>query len=478
MNSQTRTMIAFALLRQDLGVFVAQVFGTVSPGDPYLHNWHIDAIVHQLLRIDDEELRRLIITQPPRSLKTICVSIAFIAWKLGHDPSLRFACVSYSNELAATFHRMFRLVVASEWYRQLFPGVVIAKDTENELVTSKGGGRYATSVGGTMTGRGFDFIIIDDPLKADDAHSESARPKSNEYFKNTLLSRLDNPDKGVFILVCQRLHEEDLAGSLLEQGGWYHLNLSAIAEEDQKIQIGPNAWHRRSAGDVLHPERQSAEMLEALKRELGSLTFSAQYQQSPIPAEGNLVRREWLQFYEEFTQEPDQIVQSWDVASTTSQTSSYSVCTTWAVIGNRYYLLDVWRDRIEFPKLRQKVIDHFFDCQANVVLIEKAGIGQHLFQELVNADEPGFPRPIAIRPEGDKIVRLEGQSTRFEAGQVFLPLEAPWLDLFLNELLAFPNARHDDQVDSVSQFLKWRERRWHSSEPTDYFMPTAVYMDR
>jgi predicted phage terminase large subunit-like protein len=148
------------------------------------------------------------------------------------------------------------------------------------------------------------------------------------------------------------------------------------------------------------------------------------------------------------------------------------------VIGNRYYLLDVWRDRIEFPKLRQKVIDHFFDCQANVVLIEKAGIGQHLFQELVNVDEPGFQRPIAIRPEGDKIARLEGQSTRFEAGQVFLPREAPWLDLFLNELLAFPNARHDDQVDSVSQFLKWRERRWRRRNDTIYGMPEIVYCDR
>ena len=134
-----------AILRQDLGTFVVKVFQTVSPGDLYLHNWHIDAIIYALLQVHDGDNRRLIVTQPPRSLKSICASVGFVAWSLGHDPSKRFACVSYSQELAATFARQFRAVVMSDWYRALFPTVRLAKDTETECVTTKSGGRYHRS---------------------------------------------------------------------------------------------------------------------------------------------------------------------------------------------------------------------------------------------------------------------------------------------------------------------------------------------
>ena len=203
-----------AVLRQDLGTFIAKVFQTVSPGDRYLHNWHIDAIVYTLLQIHEGDNRRLIITQPPRSLKSICTSVAFVAWSLGHDPSKRFACVSYSHELAATFARQFRAVVTSDWYRALFPHVRLAKDTETECVTTEGGGRFAVPVGGSFTGRGADVIIIDDPMKADDAQSEKARRAVNDWYGTTLLSRLDDKERGAIILVMQRLHEDDLAGKL------------------------------------------------------------------------------------------------------------------------------------------------------------------------------------------------------------------------------------------------------------------------
>ena len=207
-----------AILRQDLGAFVAKVFQTVSPGDLYLHNWHIDAIVYALLQVHAGYTRRLIITQPPRSLKSICASVGFVAWSLGHDPSKRFACVSYSQELAATFARQFRVVVLSDWYRALFPNVRLAKDTETECVTTKGGGRITIPVGGSFTGRGADIIIVDDPMKAGDAQSETARRTVNDWYGTTLLSRLDDKEKGAIILVMQRLHEDDLAGKLLREG--------------------------------------------------------------------------------------------------------------------------------------------------------------------------------------------------------------------------------------------------------------------
>jgi predicted phage terminase large subunit-like protein len=459
-------------LREDLGTFTAQVFFTVSPGDDYLHNWHIDAVNHELMQIHQGKNRRLIITQPPRSLKSICTSVAFVAWSIGHDPSKRFACVSYSHELAASFARQFRAVITSDWYRALFPTVRLSKDTETECVTTKGGGRFAVPVGGSFTGRGADVIIIDDPMKADDAQSEKARRAVNDWYATTLLSRLDDKQSGAIILVMQRLHEDDPAGKLLREDGWRHLDLPAIAEDDQEIPIGPDVVHRRHKGEVLHPEREPLALLEEIRREMGSLTFSAQYLQRPVPLEGNLIKRAWIKWYESAPPRSTgaQVVQSWDVASTTGDARDWSVCTTWLTVKRNYYLLDVWRGRLEFPQLRHKVISLAREHAPNRILIEQAGPGLHLIQELKTNPVRGVPVPIGIKPIGDKLVRMEAQCARFEAGQVFLPKEAPWLSEFLHEILAFPNARHDDQIDSISQFLK----RAEANETTFVMISTAV----
>ncbi|SRR6266851_2390435 len=456
------TEILNAALRQDLGAFIVKVFSTVSPGDIYLHNWHVDAVVNALMQIHRGKRRRQIITQPPRSLKSICISVAFVAWSLGHDPSKRFACVSYSHELAASFARQFRAVVTSEWYRRLFPTMRLAKDTETECVTTKGGGRFAVPVGGSFTGRGADIIIIDDPMKADEAQSEKARRAVIEWYTTALLSRLDDKQSGAIILVMQRLHEDDLAGKLLREDGWDHLDLQAIAENDQQIPIGPGAVHRRNKGDVLHPARESSALLEEIRREMGSLTFSAQYQQRPVPLEGNLIKRDWIKWYETRpARSPGRIVQSWDIATTTADTRDWSVCTTWLIIRRNYYLLDVWRGRLEFPHLKRKLITLARDHAPNTILIEKAGPGLHLIQELRANPVSGVPLPIGIKPAGDKLMRMEAHCARFEAGQVHLPKEAPWLSDLLHEMLAFPRSRHDDQIDSISQFLGWAES-WRS----------------
>jgi predicted phage terminase large subunit-like protein len=337
--------------------------------------------------------------------------------------------------------------------------VGFSKDSESECVTTKGGGRFAVPVGGSFTGRGADVIIIDDPMKADDALSEKARRALNEWYATTLLSRLDDKQSGATILVMQRLHEDDLAGKLLREGGWRHLNLSAIAEIDEGIPIGPVIVHHRTKGDVLHPEREPLAVLEKTKREMGSLAFSAQYLQRPVPIEGNLVKRDWIKRYDIA---PDRglgamIIQSWDVASTIGDTRDWSVCTTWLKRQRNYYLLHTWRGQLEFPQLRRKVVSLASEYQPNRILIEQAGAGLHLIQELRTNPVPGIPLPIGVKPEGDKLVRMEAQCARFEAGQVYLPREVPWLSEFLHEILSFPNGRHDDQVDSVSQFLNWAE---------------------
>ena len=178
----TDAAVLAALLRNDFGAFIWKTFLTVSPGRPFLPNWHIQAIDYHLMRVHAGEISRLLICQPPRTLKSICVSVAYVAWVLGHDPTRRVIVVSYSNELAAELHRQFRMVVDSPWYQALFPGMRAARDTGTEFVTTAGGCRYATSVGGTLTGRGGDLIILDDPQKAEDATSEPMRRRLIEWY--------------------------------------------------------------------------------------------------------------------------------------------------------------------------------------------------------------------------------------------------------------------------------------------------------
>ncbi|MGE0409898.1 MAG: terminase, partial [Amphiplicatus sp.] len=289
-----------ALLRSDLLSFIVKVFQTVSPGDAYVHNWHIEAIAHELTRCRDGETRRLLVTQPPRSLKSICTSVAFVAWALGRDPKRRFICVSYSQDLALELARQFRLVVDSDWYKALFPAMRLKKDSGGECVTTEGGGRLATSIGGTLTGRGADYIVIDDPLKAEEAQSHSARRRVIDWYAGTLTTRLNDKRDGRIVMVMQRLHEDDLAGHVLGESGetWTHLDLPAIAIEDEEVRIGPNAVHRRKAGEALQARREPLDVIERIRAEIGSLTFIAQYQQRPIPMEGNLVKRAWLQTFE------------------------------------------------------------------------------------------------------------------------------------------------------------------------------------
>ena len=290
-----------AILRRDLYTFVQAAFGVVSPGDSLARNWHLEAITYALTRVLSGETRRLIITVPPRSLKSICASVAFPAFVLGQDPTRRIICVSYSEGLARKHANDGRALMRSPLYRA-FPNTRIdaGKDTELEVATTKRGAfRLATSVGGTLTGRGGNLLIIDDPLKPQEAQSETARDNLRQWYTNTLLSRLDNKAEDAIVVVMQRLHVDDLVGHLLEHGGFDHLDLPAIAEVDEAIPLGPGRHHgRRSVGDVLHPEREPLPVLDEIKRAMGSLEFSAQYQQRPIPLGGNLIKWAWFKTHE------------------------------------------------------------------------------------------------------------------------------------------------------------------------------------
>jgi hypothetical protein len=414
--------ILAALLRSDLGSFVWKSFVTVLPGTCYLPNWHITAIIYQLMRVHRAEIARLLINQPPRSLKSLCVSVGYVAWLLGHDPARRIIVVSYSNELAGELHRQFHMVIDAPWYRRLFPAMRVVKDTGTELVTSAGGSRYATSVGGTLTGRGADLIIVDDPLKAEEAPSEPARRRVIDWFGGTLVSRLNDKERGPIIVIMQRLHEDDLAGHLLEKGNWQHLDMPAIAIEDATIPIAAGKTIVRRAGDVLHPERESQAALDRIKAEIGSLRFSAQYQQRPVPVAGNLIQHDWFRFYDQ-APEPhpgNRIVQSWDVATMIGEANDYSVYTTWCLVGSYYYLMHVFRGRLSYPDLWRKVAALCARYDADTIVIEDAGPGMQLLQDLHHDLPAGMPRPISSKPDGSKMDRTLAQSAKIEAGQVHL----------------------------------------------------------
>ena len=261
-----------AALRSDFATFVHKMFSTLESGQAFVSNWHLEAIAYQLERVRCGEIMRLIINMPPRSLKSMTASVAFPAFVLGHNPARRIICVSYSGDLAKKHANDFRAVLQAPWYQTLFQRTRIGqKDSESEIELTARGFRFATSVGGTLTGRGGDMIIIDDPLKPDDAYSETKRNACNEWFKNTLLSRLDDKRTGAIVIVMQRIHMDDLAGFVTSQSDeWEVLNLPAIAELDEVIPISDTKVHRRRVGEALSPVREPLSVLEKMKGELGS----------------------------------------------------------------------------------------------------------------------------------------------------------------------------------------------------------------
>ena len=454
-------------LRVDLSFFVGRSFQTVAPGHVYAWSWHIDLIAWQLMECLRGNTKRLIISLPPRNLKSIIASVAFPAFALGHDPSCRIICASYAHDLGTKHARDCRAIMASDWYRQLFRRTRFnpAKNTELEFETTARGCRLSTSIGGTLTGRGGNLIIIDDPLKAQDALSEAKRTEVNQWFDNTLYTRLDDKANDCIIVVMQRLHPDDLVGHLLERdGAWKHLSLPAIAEVDEHFVIYDGRIVGRKAGEALHPQRESLETLAGIRRDIGNYDFSAQYQQAPIPPEGNLVKVAWFRRYGEAPEKEsgDLVVQSWDTASKASQLNDYSVCTTWLRKGTDHYLLNVTRVRLEYPALKKQIIEMAERYDPDAVLIEDKGSGTSLIQDLRSE---GSLRPIDVTPTEDKITRMYAQSAQIEAGHVLLPEKASWLDDFEKEVMLFPKGQHDDQIDSVSQYLEWQKSRTNIDAP-------------
>lgn len=450
------------LAREDFYFFVQLVFSFLHPGEPFVASLVVEAICSELCWMMGPHLRdednKLIINCPPRSLKSLICSVAYPLFVLGRNPRRKIMSITYGDELTRDLADLRRRVVEAPFYRGLFPHLICTKSTVSEIRTSRGGYILGTSVGGTLTGRGADEFIVDDPIKAADALSRAKRESTNNWLGSTLASRPNNKRKARIILVMQRLHVDDPTGALMATGQYRCLSIPAIAECEETLSLMYDRDYTRSPGEVLDPVREPLDVLESLRQVMTDAIFAAQYQQRPVPPEGGLFKIRHFQRYDvaPYQQEHDTVVISWDTAFTEGERADYSVGTTWLIQGDRYYLLDLVRERLGFPALQAAVLAAKRRYPGAHILVEKAGSGTSLWQSLKDQKVHVIP----VKVDTDKVARAHQVTPVLEADRIYLPRSAPWLDAFIDEIAAFPgNTTHDDQVDSFCQAINWWETK-------------------
>ena len=448
-----------AAVKSDLKVFMRQCFKTIYPGKQFVDNWHIDAIIYCLEQAIEGDISRLIINLPPRQLKSFIASVVLPAFILGMDPSAKIICVSYSDELTKTLALDFRRIVESEWYQKLFPHVRMTKMTEGKIVTDQGGFRYAVSVGGSITGIGGDFIIIDDPIKPGDAYSDKKRESANEWFRSTLLSRLDDKKKSILILVMQRLHVNDLTGFVETSNNYHKLSLPSIATKCEEIPISDDEVYCREDGEPLHAEWEDLETLESIRNEVGTHHFMSQYQQTPEVPEGGMFKRRWLKIIDCLPEFWDgEFIVSIDAASSTSETADYSAITVMYADRSGYYVIETERGRWDYEGLLSKARTYTHKYESRVqFIIEAASNGMALISSLRSDDEICT----SYSPKDDKQTRASYMVPAVHKGHVHIfktDDNTSACEMFINELCTFPHSRFDDQVDSFVMALLMAER--------------------
>jgi predicted phage terminase large subunit-like protein len=407
--------------------------------------WHIRQIAAALEDVEAGRCKRLMIFAPPRHGKSLLTSQAFPAWYLGRKPDSSVIFASYSQDLASDFGRRVRNLVSSEEHVAAFPASVISRDSSSvqRFDTTLHGAYRAVGRGGPLTGRGAHVLLIDDPLKDhEEADSETVRASLHEWYGDVAYTRL--APGGAIVIINTRWHEDDLSGYLLANHAdenWRVLSFPAIAEEDDE---------NRKEGEPLWPGRFPLEALDAIRKV--TRRWPALYQQRPSAVEGETFKRSWWRYYARAPERFQRVIQSWDTAFKKSTKADYSVCSTWGETATEIFLLHVWRERVEFPALLEAAKDLGTQWKPHVVLVEDKASGQSLVQVLREATRlPVIPVPV----DTDKQTRASAATPTVQAGRVLLPVEAGWLTAFLDELSAFPNAAHDDQVDTVTMALEY-----------------------
>ncbi len=447
--------IAREKAERSLPAFIEQAWNVIEPGTPYVDNWHIGLIGEYMKAVNLGQIRRLIINIPPRNMKSIEATVCYPAWTWTRSPEKRFIKVSYADGLSRKHNILTRDIITSPWYQGNWGGVFSLKDDvnrQNEFKNTAQGFMFSTSIGGTLTGEGGDVIIIDDPQDPAQANSEAERDTVISFFQNKLPTRLNDPEKGAIIIIMQRLHEKDLTGHILtERLGYEHLCLPAIAPERTVITYPLSGKQIiREEGDLLNPVRFNREVLDELKRTMGSVQFAGQLQQSPSPDEGIIFKREWLnKTYRELPAGAT-IIQSWDLPFKNSESSAKCAGIVMARKGAELFFVDCVNDKMSFvdsvtalksltakhPKARAKVVEDKANGPAIISFLQKE-----------------IPGMIPFNPKGSKEDRALSVAPYFEAGNVYFPENAPWAGDLREDLRKFPNGLYKDTVDATVQAI-------------------------
>lgn len=418
----------------------------------FIHGRHHALMAKKFEEIADGKVRRLIINMPPRHTKSEFASYLLPAWFLGRFPHKKVIQCSNTAELAVGFGRKVRNLVDGETYAKIFPNVALRTDSKaaGRWATNANGDYFAIGVGGTVTGKGADLLIIDDPHSEQEAALAAGDPsvydKVHEWFTSGPRQRLQ--PGGAIVIVMTRWGKRDLTGrvlqSMVERDGdeWEVISLPAIMP----------------SGNSLWPEFWALPELEKLKNELPISKWSAQYQQDPSAEEGAIVKREWWKVWEQ--ERPPQcafIIQSWDTAFTKNERSDYSACTTWGVFymnenenDPHVILLDALKERLEFPELKTRALEMYKEWEPDAFIVEAKASGAPLVFELRRM---GIPVQEFTPTRGnDKITRVNSVSDLFASGKIWAPRKR-WAEEVIEEMAAFPNSDHDDLVDSATQAL-------------------------
>jgi predicted phage terminase large subunit-like protein len=460
-----REIILHRSLETDLGEFVREAWKVLEPGKEYQHNWHIDAICELLTAARKGQVTRAIINVPPRHMKSLLATVNFPCWIWTTEPSKRFLFASYSGALSTEHSLLRRNLLLSEWYQGFWRGEVQLSRSQNQksqFANKRRGQMIATSVGGTVTGKGGDFLIVDDPISVRQSFSNTYREEAIRFFDQTLSTRLNDPARGVIIVIMHRLHQADLSAHLLSKAGWTHLCLPAEAEERESVTFAlSRRVHVREVGEVLWESRFPRKVLQDQKLGMGTYAYAAQMQQRPSSVQGSIFQREWWRYWRELPAQFDTVIQSWDCTFKSAKDSDYVVGQVWGKTAPinpdeknsaQYYLLDQVRGRMDFVSTKNAIRSVSAKYPSAIVkIIEDRANGPAVISAL-KSEVDGL---IAVNPQGGKDSRANSISGLVEAGNVFIPdpTVAAWVHDFVEECAGFPNGAHDDQVDAMSQAL-------------------------
>lgn len=466
-----------ALCRTSFEAFAHKAFGIIEPGTDFETNWHIGCVAEHLEAAYRGEIKRLIINIPPRSLKSYSVAQAFPAWVMGKNPTQKFIMASYAYSLAEDNVRKCRTIMRDDWYKDTFKQTIIRpdQDQKHHFETTQGGIYYGAGIGGTITGKGADYVLLDDPLNPKEGMSDTIRATTISEIRSTLFSRFNDKRTGRFILIMQRLHEGDPTGDLLKDGGYVHVKLPAISHKSVNIVLGGKTWEMQP-NQLLFPKRLTAEILEETRKEMTEIHFAGQFLQEPVPVGGGEFKEDWLQFYQAGGIKPKEmnlviLVDAAGGEELNKKKKKTSDWTVMAVVGlapdKNYYLLDMIRDRLN-PTDRVSTLMMLVRKWAALsdknpkVGYEKYGMmsDTHYIKEKQRQDAYNFPL-IELGGQMIKEERIRRMIPDLQNGRWFFPATLHYVDMegrkfdliteMRGEMSSFPRARWDDILDSISR---------------------------